>query len=464
MDMSDPSGSAPLDSMSLASPSTSATASMSFPLDILHSQRAVQPTSGFNNPESEVLLWHSSTRQLQPCASTPLPATRTDPFNTLPLELSPKSQVMLDHFTNNRILLHKTVPSTRDPELFRFAISDTALMHGVLVLAASSWMKCCEDMRAVMEPTFFQHKTEAIRIVNQRLGDRSLATSDGTVGAIACLVILEAVNGAPHIGIVHINGLKRLMDLRGDLHTSTINTYLQRIIMLGDLLTSSAIQSKPIFRESPPPEGNQRKVPISSATGVEAHVRYIEQELGLDHEVSNMFGTLHRVSFLVEQNDSGALELEKADIHRSIYEVERSVDTLMRAGQYEARTVKGVPSNSACCIIAANIYVYRYLRRIPSTSTLYDYMVGLLRQDMESVASTVRRVFPREVLFWVYFVGTSASKGRPEEAYFQRELVVSRQVLMVKTWEVAKFVLKKFAWVEGWNEAVDEELFRAALV
>jgi hypothetical protein len=64
-------------------------------------------------------------------------------------------------------------------------------MHGVLVLAASSWMKCCEDMRAVMEPTFFQHKTEAIRIVNQRLGDRSLATSDGTVGAIACLVILE---------------------------------------------------------------------------------------------------------------------------------------------------------------------------------------------------------------------------------------------------------------------------------
>jgi hypothetical protein len=177
-----------------------------------------------------------------------------------------------------------------------------------------------------------------------------------------------------------------------------------------------------------------------------------------------MFGTLHRVSFLVEQNDSGALELKKADIHRSIYEVERSVDTLMRAGQYEARTVKGVPSNSACCIIAANIYVYRYLRRIPSTSTLYDYMVGLLRQDMESVASTVRQVFPREVLFWVYFVGTSASKGRPEEAYFQRELVVSRQVLMVKTWEVAKFVLKKFAWVEGWNEAVDEELFRAALV
>jgi hypothetical protein len=97
MDMSDPSGSAPLDSMSLASPSTSATASMSFPLDILHSQRAVQPMSGFNNPESEVLLWHSSTRQLQPCASTPLPATRTDPFNTLPLELSPKSQAMLDH-------------------------------------------------------------------------------------------------------------------------------------------------------------------------------------------------------------------------------------------------------------------------------------------------------------------------------------------------------------------------------
>lgn len=37
----------------------------------------------------------------------------------------------------------------------------------------------------------YQHKTETIRLVNERLGNQRVATSDGTVGAIACLVILE---------------------------------------------------------------------------------------------------------------------------------------------------------------------------------------------------------------------------------------------------------------------------------
>jgi hypothetical protein len=90
-------------------------------------------------------------------------------------------------------------------------------------------------------------------------------------------------------------------------------------------------------------------------------------------------------------------------------------------------------------------------------------MVRLLKQDIENVADTVRQVFPREVLFWVFFVGRSVAKGRREESYFEQQLAVSRQDLLIATWEVAKFVLKKFAWVEGWNEEVDAELFNGLM-
>lgn len=64
-------------------------------------------------------------------------------------------------------------------------------MHGMLLLAANSWTKLGEGRTALMEPTLYHHKTEAIRIINERLGDTDLATSDGTVGATASLVILE---------------------------------------------------------------------------------------------------------------------------------------------------------------------------------------------------------------------------------------------------------------------------------
>jgi hypothetical protein len=200
------------------------------------------------------------------------------------------------------------------------------------------------------------------------------------------------------------------------------------------------------------------KVPVSTSIDAGRTFEYIEKELGLDPEVASMFVELHCISYLVEQNDNGTLALEKRDLHRSIYEAEKSVDTLMRGG-YEARTVNGVQSHSGCCCLAAYLYVYRSLRRLPFSSTVYDYMVGLLKQDIESVAGTIRQVFPREVLFWIFFVGASTGKGRPEESYFKQELAVSRQALRITTWEVAKFVLKKFAWVEGWNEEVDEELF-----
>jgi hypothetical protein len=201
------------------------------------------------------------------------------------------------------------------------------------------------------------------------------------------------------------------------------------------------------------------KVPVSTSTGAGGNLNYIEQELGLDPEASSMFVELHGVSYLMEQYDNGTFTLEKKDLHRSIYEAEKSVDMLLRGGPCTARIVKGMLSNSGCCVIAAYIYVYRSLRRIPLTSTLYDDMVKILKQDIESVASTVRQIFPREMLFWIFFVGASAAKGRPEESYFKMQLGVSRQALLITTWEVAKFVLKKFAWVEGWNEEMDAELF-----
>jgi hypothetical protein len=55
-------------------------------------------------------------------------------------------------------------------------------------------------------------------------------------------------------------------------------------------------------------------------------------------------------------------------------------------------------------------------------------------------------------------------KGLPAESWFKQELAVSRKELRITTWEVAKFVLKKFAWVEDWNEEVGKDLFNGLVV
>lgn len=82
--------------------------------------------------------------------------------------------------------------------MFPFAVSDPVLTHVCLLLGASHFvfMGGSSDMVAT---AFYHHKVQAIRLVNERLGDPSMALLDGTVGAVACLTILEVGFWSPPI-------------------------------------------------------------------------------------------------------------------------------------------------------------------------------------------------------------------------------------------------------------------------
>lgn len=86
--------------------------------------------------------------------------------------------------------------------MFDFAVSDEGLIHCAILLAADHFMLLGGN-RTIAMSVFYQHKVEAIRIVNSRLGNPELATADGTVGTVACLTIAEVF---PHEeGSVHID-------------------------------------------------------------------------------------------------------------------------------------------------------------------------------------------------------------------------------------------------------------------
>ena len=94
---------------------------------------------------------------------------------------------LVNHF---RTHLQEPVRKDSRHSTFTMAISDPATLNTVLVLAANHWI-IIGGQRNVMKSQLYQHKMETIRIVNERLGDPELATSDGTIGAVACLMLLE---------------------------------------------------------------------------------------------------------------------------------------------------------------------------------------------------------------------------------------------------------------------------------
>jgi hypothetical protein len=92
----------------------------------------------------------------------------------------------------NYHVLTQTPIRKRDPreESFDFATSDTVLMHAAIILSAYHWVRLGGNPDTVVL-ALYHHKVEAIRIINERLGDPAKATLDGTVGAIAVMTIAE---------------------------------------------------------------------------------------------------------------------------------------------------------------------------------------------------------------------------------------------------------------------------------
>jgi hypothetical protein len=93
---------------------------------------------------------------------------------------------------NNYCLLTRTPIRRKDPrgESFKFATSDTVLMHTAILLAANHWVRQGGNPNTVSS-ALYHHKIEAIRIINERLADPAKATLDGTVGAVAAMTLSE---------------------------------------------------------------------------------------------------------------------------------------------------------------------------------------------------------------------------------------------------------------------------------
>ena len=80
--------------------------------------------------------------------------------------------------------------------LFRLVISDAAMLHASLVLSANHWIGI-GGQSGISSSTLYFHKAEALRIVNERISDPSGAIQASTMGAVACLTILE-------VSVIHL--------------------------------------------------------------------------------------------------------------------------------------------------------------------------------------------------------------------------------------------------------------------
>jgi hypothetical protein len=180
-----------------------------------------------------------------------------------------------------------------------------------------------------------------------------------------------------------------------------------------------------------------------------------------DLQTIEMFRNLHYLSDQITISMSRNNVQNDAKLMENIFKAEQRIELVIHHGGGTTGLISDNSSitNVQSSALAGVIYVYLFLRDIPVDSSVFDWMVTLLKEGLQSDESVIGQIYPAEVLFWVLFVGRAAAVGRDERHWFCARLDVARRDLMLSSWEEAKGVLRRLAWIEGPGDSEFKELW-----
>lgn len=172
-----------------------------------------------------------------------------DPFDAVPIADSPRLQRLMhycsfpfpflpplppinnkntDRKADNTVLVNTLIPVNPKDKWFNHAITDPALFHATMLHAAAHHMFLSRSGDLSEQ---WRLKRETIALVNQSLSDPIQSVSDVTIGAVVCLVLFENQSGNVEASNIHMDGLQRMINLRGGLSTLGLSGVLKRKIL-----------------------------------------------------------------------------------------------------------------------------------------------------------------------------------------------------------------------------------------
>ncbi|KAF2707480.1 hypothetical protein K504DRAFT_457974 [Pleomassaria siparia CBS 279.74] len=183
--------------------------------------------------------------------SPPLPAedpdtSLFDPFGTVSVDMDRGVTELLRHFVTKMAPVTIAVDFRRKSDLmssiwFRTAQSNAGFMHSLLCTAA---LHRYISGRGSMDTIYF-HKAKAIAAINTAISspDQRLAISDANIGAVFNLLSVEESLSSPYFDQerqdednpgqrqIHLDGLRKMVQMRGGLMAINSNRILQAFIL-----------------------------------------------------------------------------------------------------------------------------------------------------------------------------------------------------------------------------------------
>lgn len=171
--------------------------------------------------------------------------------------------------------------------------------------------------------------------------------------------------------------------------------------------------------------------------------------MGLDRESTKMFLNLRTLSQKVKNSTVTGSDTSEG-LQGEIQVTEAHINGLIHDVSYRNNSNSRFRGSRSSCAAAANIYLYTFLRGLPSESTVFDWMSRLLMENLERSGNQIHTEYPAELLFWILIIGAGAAQRAPILSWYLTKLQEMRSgVLALDNWDGARMVLNKFCWIDA---------------
>ncbi|KAI0456904.1 hypothetical protein F5B21DRAFT_466094 [Xylaria acuta] len=340
---------------------------------------------------------------------------------------------------------------------FQLTFYNEAYFHCTVAIASACAAFLTGD--SYHSPLALYHMSRAYRLINQKLSSNE-PLSDTTVAVVASINIYDRLYGDPQKAMVHLNGVTRMVALRGG---------------IGELAKRNFIIAEKVFRSDIELALHCASNPKFSSEDVPYHLILMHSWDRLEPrrlEEANLF-------------ESVLYQSVCADLREVVLDFLRLSHILNQASR--AHKLDPAAYQSTLVYVGYRLLETKCLPRDSETNTNFDILVrlamvgfhntfcfGLDRkliifplviEQFTSVAQTIRENdrSRQMVVFWALLMGKISALTTGDETWLVANLKTLADGLELRTWPEVSNALRMFPWVKATHGAQGEKFWNKRL-
>ncbi|KAL7916793.1 hypothetical protein GGI35DRAFT_434008 [Trichoderma velutinum] len=341
--------------------------------------------------------------------------------------------------SDSLILYYHQVFSMNSPVLnfprdcFLHSTPDLAWFHSILYIVSADY-----DVKLGVSDSSLSlyHGSASFKFINAELEEKVIR--DSTISAVALVASREGICSNFEMSKLHMEGLERIVKKRGGIQN--IKGIHAQIATWCDFCYSNIWNLQPRF-------SRLYDVPLENGVGAAGPTTTefpaLESIACISSEMACILQSLHDVSSSFAKAKATS-DLEDTMIQ--IYNIE--YDLLMLNETPPSRMIHRLPKEAAALKVAAHLYLYLLLRKLPSGSPVFSELVTRL-ENASDKCDEISEDSPKDRLIWrlwILFVGFAAAAEREDKWKFVQGVLTTCNALHITSEAQLNSSLRATVW------------------